>query len=89
MASLRQEFSNKRQEAAFTMLASQLSDLKVGLHQGESTMPPSQNPVTSPTSPVSTHLRLSSPERFSGESGDCRPFFTQCELHFEFNAAAF
>uniref|UniRef100_A0A3Q4ACU0 Retrotransposon gag domain-containing protein n=1 Tax=Mola mola TaxID=94237 RepID=A0A3Q4ACU0_MOLML len=34
-------------------------------------------------------LHFSSPERFSGESGDCRPFISQCELHFEFNAAAF
>ena len=34
-------------------------------------------------------LQLSSPEHFSGESGDCCPFISQCELHFEFNASAF
>uniref|UniRef100_A0A3Q3WCW3 DUF4939 domain-containing protein n=1 Tax=Mola mola TaxID=94237 RepID=A0A3Q3WCW3_MOLML len=28
-------------------------------------------------------------ERFSGECGDCRPFISQCKLHFEFNAASF
>lgn len=102
MAYLRQELaeSNKCQEAAFTLFASQLSHLTVSLQQGESTTPPSKDPVASSLSqpqtdthssrsPESTHLRLSSPERFSGELGDCRPFLTQCELHFEFQAAAF
>lgn len=42
----------------------------------------------STTSPEPTHLRLSSVERFSGETSDCRPFLTQSELHFEFQAAA-
>uniref|UniRef100_A0A3Q3XA82 C2H2-type domain-containing protein n=1 Tax=Mola mola TaxID=94237 RepID=A0A3Q3XA82_MOLML len=60
---------------------------------------PSASPVAPKCSeaaaepPVSTvnlySLHLSSPERFSGQSVDCRPFISQCGLHFEFNAAAF
>uniref|UniRef100_A0A3Q3W2D0 DUF4939 domain-containing protein n=1 Tax=Mola mola TaxID=94237 RepID=A0A3Q3W2D0_MOLML len=34
-------------------------------------------------------LHLSSPEHFSGESGDCRPVISQCKLHFEFNESTF
>lgn len=33
--------------------------------------------------------QLSRPQRFSGESGDIKPFLTQCDLHFELQAAAF
>ena len=36
-----------------------------------------------------TSLRLASPEKFSGDSGDCRPFLVQCELHFTHNPSAF
>ena len=44
-----------------------------------------------PASTVSLHsLHLSSPfKHFSGESGDCLPFISQCELHFEFIATSF
>ena len=43
-----------------------------------------------PASTMSLHsLNLSSPERFSRESGDFHPFMSQCELYFEFNAASF
>uniref|UniRef100_A0A3Q3WEJ8 DUF4939 domain-containing protein n=1 Tax=Mola mola TaxID=94237 RepID=A0A3Q3WEJ8_MOLML len=50
----------------------------------------SEAAAEAPASSVSLHsLHLSSPERFSGESGDCRPFISQGELHFEFNAASF
>eukprot|EP00064_Thunnus_orientalis_P019626 superscaffoldBa00004989_g19750 len=34
-------------------------------------------------------LYLSRPECFSGDSGDCRTFLTQCDLHFELQTAAF
>ena len=40
--------------------------------------PPVQSSAGSPAMP-----HLSRPERFSGESGDCRAFLTQCGLHFE------
>uniref|UniRef100_A0A8C9ZTG8 Gypsy retrotransposon integrase-like protein 1 n=1 Tax=Sander lucioperca TaxID=283035 RepID=A0A8C9ZTG8_SANLU len=39
-------------------------------------------PVPSSAS-FSAMPHLSRPERFSGESGDCRAFLTQCGLHFE------
>ncbi|KAK5885227.1 hypothetical protein CesoFtcFv8_018959 [Champsocephalus esox] len=44
---------------------------------------PVQVPVHSPT------IRLASPEKFSGESGNCRPFLVQCDLHFKHQPAAF
>lgn len=34
-------------------------------------------------------LRLASPERFSGDTGDCRTFLVQCDLHFKNNPAHF
>ncbi len=52
----------------------------------------SQTSAAAPSSPLSgssPHLQLSRPERFSGDSGDCRSFLTQCELHFEFQASSF
>uniref|UniRef100_A0A672F1J4 CCHC-type domain-containing protein n=1 Tax=Salarias fasciatus TaxID=181472 RepID=A0A672F1J4_SALFA len=32
---------------------------------------------------------LAHPEKFSGDSGDCRAFLTQCDLHFELQSAMF
>ena len=50
-------------------------------------------PAAQPQPPViaspHTHLHLSKPEQFSGDSGDCRSFLTQCELHFEFQSTSF
>ena len=37
----------------------------------------------------STGLRLAAPDKFSGDSGDCRPFLVLCDLHFKHNPAAF
>ena len=34
-------------------------------------------------------LHLSHPEKFSGESGDCRSFLVQCGFHFELQAPSF
>lgn len=33
--------------------------------------------------------QLFRPQHFDGESGDIQPFLTQCELHFELQAASF
>ena len=44
---------------------------------------PVQVPMHSPT------IRLASPEKFSGDSGNCRPFLVQCDLHFKHQPAAF
>lgn len=102
MTWLRQEVaeSNKRQEAADTQLASQLSQLVDHIQQFNIT--PSLQDVavalaTAPAqldtscvsgSPEKIPLRLSGPERFPGDSGDCRPLLTQCDLHFEFQSSA-
>lgn len=40
------------------------------------------------STPAPLPLHLSRPERFSGDSGDCKTFLTQCDLHFELQAAA-
>lgn len=44
-----------------------------------------------PTAPSlrSQSLCLCSPERFSGDSCDCHPFLSQCELQFDLNSSAF
>lgn len=44
--------------------------------------------AVSPT-PLASTVPLARPERFSGASGDCRAFITQCELHFELQAASY
>ncbi len=91
--------SNKWQETAYAQLATQLDHLIDHLQLCDATSPPQDGPATpstsqspsdirfSSTSPENTHLRLSSPEQFSGESGNCGTFLTQCELHFKFQAA--
>ena len=38
---------------------------------------------TAQGSHVGSMPRLASPERFSGDSGDCRTFLIQCDLHFK------
>ncbi len=48
-----------------------------------------EDPAPFSQPPESQCLRLSSLERFSGESGDCRPFLSLCELQFEFPASTF
>lgn len=42
-----------------------------------------------PDAAAASCSQLSRPQRFSGDSGDVKPFLTQCELHFELQAAAF
>lgn len=56
---------------------------------------PAATPSPAATAPVSAVClpmptpRLAAPERFSGDSGDCRPFLVQCDLHFNQLPAAF
>lgn len=51
---------------------------------------PPQPLSTPPSMPVSfPPVRLAPPEKFSGESVECRPFLTQCDLHFKTYQAAF
>lgn len=72
-----------RQENALA----ELSELAKSLSQ-ESTdqSPPIEVPAA--YSPA-LDARLGPPMRFTGMSGDCRPFLTQCEIHFELHAPSF
>ncbi|XP_061605724.1 uncharacterized protein fbxw9 isoform X2 [Phyllopteryx taeniolatus] len=45
--------------------------------------------IQPPATSAAVCPQLSRPERFSGDSGNIKPFITQCELHFELQAAAF
>ena len=86
-----------RQDAMMNSLGSQFTELLNALPRGVSaaaqpaadTLPGLDADAPPPTSAASPCPQLSRPERFSGESGDVRPFLTQCELHFELQAAAF
>ncbi|KAI3364685.1 hypothetical protein L3Q82_011465, partial [Scortum barcoo] len=56
---------------------------------------PVASPVAQPTTPPSLPpasslpLRLAAPEKFSGDSGDCRTFLVQCDLHFKNDPGSF
>ncbi len=97
LAQVRHEVAeaSKRSETTCTNLSAQLNFV-IGQLQGlERLTQPHDLPAASSSSPSSPapsearSLHLSCPERFYRDSGDCRPFFSQCELHFEFQAAAF
>lgn len=74
-------------------LAEQLHRVLAHLEAGSSPQPPAvaHTPIA-PADHVPLHApppRLASPERFSGDSGDCRPFIVHCDLHYKYNPAAF
>lgn len=50
---------------------------------------PVNAPADFPSQAVSSPLRLALPERFSGDSSNCRAFLVQCDLHFQHNPGAF
>ena len=92
-----QELS-RRQEEFQASVTSQVNHLASQLHQVLShlgtappvtppTETPAAAPVPGPVVPMS--LCLAPPEKFSGDSGDCRTFLAQCDLHFKHNPAAF
>ncbi|KAG7508511.1 hypothetical protein JOB18_015063 [Solea senegalensis] len=80
-----------RQDSMMTSLGSQFHELLSHLPReapAEATLDQASLPgrhvdAQPPASTASSCLQLSRPERFSGDSGDVRPFLTQCELHFE------
>lgn len=91
-----------RQEDFQTSVTSQVNQLAEQLHRvlthlettstaPISATPPDANPAANQAevsfSPVP--LRLASPEKYSGESGNCRTFLVQCDLHYKLNPAAF
>ena len=66
-----------------------LSPLKDGSSAPTPAMPGPPSVASDHTTPPGSTLRLAPPERFSGDSGNCRSFLVQCELHFAHNPAAF
>ena len=92
-----QELS-RRQEEFQASVTSQVNHLASQLHQVLSQLgtappatPPAETPAAAPVTGPVVHmsLRLAPPEKFSGDSGDCRTFLVQCDLHFRHNPAAF
>lgn len=46
-------------------------------------------PVVQPLASAAYVQHLLKPEKFSGDSNNCRAFLVQCELHFVLQAASF
>lgn len=85
LRAISQELTNasQREESVNATLSANLNvgiDHPQRLEQMIATPPPA--PLSVPVE--APRMRLSSPEQFSGESGDCHPFLSQCELQFEF-----
>ena len=83
-----------------TFLTTHIQQMSHGAPSGATDGTPAPVPVSSPVSPADEGpsmvpvaaqipIQLSRPEKFSGDSGDCRPFLTQCELHFELQPMSF
>ena len=70
--------------AQVNQLATQLQQILTRLEIPDvPTAPPPVDPAAGQAEVRSAFvpLRLASPERFSGESGNCRTFLVQCDLH--------
>lgn len=52
---------------------------------------PVAQPTTTPpvATPPSAPPRLAAPDKYSGDSGDCRSFLVQCDLHFKHYPGAY
>ena len=51
---------------------------------------PTAAPTPAPAAPgFGPGIRLASPERFSGEPGQCKPFLIDCSIHYEHAPHAF
>lgn len=62
----------------------QTSQSRVPLSVTQSTPPPVMFPASANNEP-----KIPPPERFEGNPEQCRPFLTQCSLHFELQPSAF
>ena len=84
----RQENFKSSMGAQFTLVVDQVQK-----PQSPPVPPPSSAAASPPTLTVPLSppvpLHLSKPAVFSGDSGDCTAFLTQCQLHFKLQAAAF
>ncbi|XP_078800175.1 uncharacterized protein LOC144990526 [Oryzias latipes] len=83
-----------RQEQQLTTLHKRLDLLATQVQPSSSSHTP--HPSSSSPAPVAPFqtspapvVQLARPERFSDDSGNCRAFIRQCELHFELHGAAF
>ncbi|KAI3375832.1 hypothetical protein L3Q82_004105 [Scortum barcoo] len=84
-----QAYRLKHHDAQLSNIAAgvkQLTDSQADLQASVATKPPPA-PFSLPVS--SAPVRLASPPKFSGESGECRPFLIQCDLHFSMDPNAF
>ena len=73
--------------AQFEQLVAQLNPPPVGHPQAPA---PNAAPALQPVPvPYVKQIHLSHPEKFSGESGNCRAFLVQCGLHFEMQTLSF
>uniref|UniRef100_A0A8P4GTJ9 Gypsy retrotransposon integrase-like protein 1 n=1 Tax=Dicentrarchus labrax TaxID=13489 RepID=A0A8P4GTJ9_DICLA len=76
--------------AQVTILTTQIEQVLAHLTKNPSATP---SPATAAAPPVpATHAptpRLAPPEKFSGESGECRSFIVDCEMHYEQLPSAF
>lgn len=76
-------------------LVAQIHQVLTHLREGPSspdtvaTSPPVAAGATSGPVFHATGPHLAPPEKFSGESGECRPFIVDCEMHFEQLPSAF
>ncbi|XP_028459947.1 uncharacterized protein LOC114572484 [Perca flavescens] len=76
----------------FQRLSTRESSAGSGTERGAAATAASQTlggDSTEPRASSSPFPHLARPERFSGDSGDCRAFLTQRELHFELQAATY
>ncbi|XP_077390531.1 uncharacterized protein LOC144027107 [Festucalex cinctus] len=99
VAALRQQaarlsHTEEAQQAMVTRmgeLAGQVQELVSHLqHATPNVTKPETAELPIPTTVVSgAGLRLASPERYSGDQGQCQAFLTECDIHFELSPQAF
>uniref|UniRef100_A0A3B3I5P6 CCHC-type domain-containing protein n=1 Tax=Oryzias latipes TaxID=8090 RepID=A0A3B3I5P6_ORYLA len=80
-----------RQEQQLIAIGGRIDQRAQQLQQPSPVQPSSSAsaPMAASQTSFAPTVPLARPERFSGASGDCRVFITQCELNFELQAAAY
>ncbi|XP_043963387.1 uncharacterized protein LOC122825873 [Gambusia affinis] len=76
-------------EANMEEMMSMLSKLTNPTAPPSASAAPRQAPPQLVRLPLPQEPRLSPPEVFCGEPSQCRPFITQCEIHFELQPSSF
>uniref|UniRef100_A0A3B5QX72 CCHC-type domain-containing protein n=1 Tax=Xiphophorus maculatus TaxID=8083 RepID=A0A3B5QX72_XIPMA len=83
------EKSISKLEVNMQEMMSMLSKLTVPTAPPSASAAPGQAPPQQVRLPLPQEPRLSPPEVFCGEPSQCRPFITQCEIHFELQPSSF